>query len=303
MGRDPVLDRVESQVSQGDREFLERMREYCRYFSVPMNHLVEVISDLKVVPMIRGKGFEYFVSDYLRRNLQPPDQWEVTNPNVNPQLSSHDTDVTVRRTSGGRAITIECKLAGKGSLLTRHVRPQMKVKCMRSRTVGDSAAADTMSERYGVERSMLLNHKDNYREMDFDFVITSLENAMWGTEETMYTFQGTRALFDMLSGLFPNRFRPFTNLENFRLEAANFLMMARSSDLIVSPRNRIRCVRRECIQAGTDVDCGFVPNYPIIDLNAVAHNQGPWRLLPEGLTVFRTFTPPARGGQLGLDSS
>jgi hypothetical protein len=290
-------------VREGDREFLERVREYCRYFSVPMDHLVDVISDLKVVPMIRGKGFEYFVADYLRTHLQPPDEWEVTNPNVNPQLSSHDTDVTVRRTKGGSTITIECKLAGKGSLLTRHVRPQMKVKCMRSRTVGDSMAADKMAERYGVDRSLLLNHKDNYREIDFDFVITSLENAMWGTEQTRYTFQGTRAHFDMLSGLFPNRFRPFTNLENFRLEAANFLMMARSSDLIVSLSNGIQCVRRECIQAGTNEDCEFIPNYPIIDLNAVANNQGPWRLLPEELAVFRNFTPPARAGQSSLDNS
>lgn len=285
-----------------ERVLLDQVREYCRYYSAPIQHLVEVISDLKVIPMIRGKGFEYFAADYLRQNLQPQDQWEVTNPMVNPQLQVHDTDVTVRRTSGGRTANIECKLSAKATLLKRN-STLFKVKCMRSRTVGDSAAADSMMERYHITRPHLLAHKDNYREMDFDFVVASLENSLWDTVDNRYAFVGVRRHFDVLHRLFPDRFPQWVNQETFRQQTTDFLIIARSEDLIVSPRNNLTCVRRACIRAGTDTNCEFIPNYPVVDLNTLANNNGPWRLLPEGLDLIRNFTPPARGGTLDSDSS
>ena len=39
-----------------DKKIIDEVREYCQYYDLPLSHIVEIISDLKVIPMLRGKG-------------------------------------------------------------------------------------------------------------------------------------------------------------------------------------------------------------------------------------------------------
>lgn len=172
-----------------DEIILQQLKDYCNYYNLPILHIHEIISDLKVIPMLRGKGFEYFVSDKLADMLSSGD-WQVSNPNINAQSEVHDVDVVILRKTDNKQIKIECKLAKKESFGMNNGNPEFSVKCMRSRTISDNEMATRMAERYGVLRQQILFHADNYRQDDFDFVITSMGNAFWVTQNKRYIFDG-----------------------------------------------------------------------------------------------------------------
>lgn len=46
-------------------KLIKDVKRYCDDFDIPINHIVEVISDRKVIPMLRGKAFEFSVTDFL----------------------------------------------------------------------------------------------------------------------------------------------------------------------------------------------------------------------------------------------
>lgn len=214
------------------------LKEYCNYFDLPIEHIVEIISDLKVIPMLRGKGFEFTVADCLRSTLSQ--DWDVDNPNINAQSEVHDVDVFVIRKKDNKRIKIECKLSGKNSFANDDSGNIIfKVKCMRSRTISDNEMATRMAKKYSVERKQILFHADNYREIDFDYVITSMGNAFWTTKNKKYIFECKKEDINSLSKLFPNRFGNVKNKDDFRKKVYNFLLIARSKDITVSTKNNI----------------------------------------------------------------
>lgn len=264
---------------QTDEIILQNLKDYCTYYNLPISHLYEIMSDLKVIPMLRGKGFEFIVSDILTDMLSSRD-WQVSNPNINAQSEVHDVDVFIRRKTDNRQVRVECKLAKKDSFRIINGSPEFSVKCMRSRTVSDNEIATRMAERYSVPREQILFHADNYREDDFDFVITSMGNAFWVTIDQRYTFDGTDDDLNVLQRVFPTHFSNIT-IDDFKQKAFSFLLVARSKEIKVSTENNIVCTRRKCIDNGTSTDCGFIPNYPIVNLSDVATGTGPWKILSD----------------------
>ena len=69
---------------------------YCEKYNIPIAHLVDVISDLKVIPMVRGKAFEFSAADRLKSTLNQKN-WLVKQLLLNAQQGTHDIDVSVER--------------------------------------------------------------------------------------------------------------------------------------------------------------------------------------------------------------
>ena len=263
-----------------NNKIFKNVKYYCDYYNIPFEHIVDVISDLKVIPMLRGKGFEYTISDILKKIL-PRDKWEIKNPNINAQSEVHDVDVYIKRKSDEKKIRIECKLAKKDSISFNKCY-QFQVKCMRSRTISDNEMATRMANKYGVTRESILAHADNYREDDFDFVITSMGNAFWTTGDNgSYIFKADKEQTQELSKLFPKIFSNKDSLEKFRKKVSNFIIFTKSSNITVCQENKIVCTRKRCIKKGTSKYCKFIPNYPIINLKELSSGQGAWKLLIE----------------------
>lgn len=266
------------QLFMKKNEILKELKEYCTYYHLPLKHIVKVMNDLKVVPMLRGKSFEFTIFEILTFIL-PKDNWQVSVPNINAQSEIHDVDVYIVRKKDSKQIRVECKLSGKGSFRENKANPLFKVKCMRSRTLSDNLMATRMAKRYKVSREQILAHADNYRDGDFDFVITSMGNAFWDTENEMYLFKGTKNQLKILSELFPKKFSQRDSQKEFNKKTFNFMLFANSKDLVVKSKNKIVCTRRKCIKKGTNKKCGFIPNYPIVYLKELSKGKGAWKPL------------------------
>lgn len=259
---------------------------YCNYFNLPFEHIVETMDALKVVPMIRGICFEFTIDDKLREIL-PRNTWKVTKPVINAQSEIQDIDILVTHISTKQKISIECKLTGKDSFRISKGIPTVKVKCMRSRTVGP-VAAKMLARRYGVRAKNVLRHRDNYRVVDFDFVVTSIGNAFWRTnEDGRYIFNPKPSEIDFLRRFFNDL---TLDIDGLKEKTFNYLLIARSSKLNVSPQNNVKCVRRECIKAGTSTNCGFIPNYPIVNLN----DNSVWKPIEKAEELFEEFVNEQR---------
>lgn len=267
-----------------DQQLLESLKRYCNEYDIPINRLIEIISDLKVIPMIRGKSFEFTVSDELK-NILPKDNWVIHNILTNAQTGTIERDLSVIR-SDLKKINVECKLSKNNSFQIVKDIGFFKVKCMRSRTVSDNEMAVRMAQNYGISKDLVLMHADSYRQQDFDFVIASLGNAFWVTKEGKYVFNGTETQHTFLKNLFPDNFK---NFGNFQKEAFNFMIFAKSSGLIVHPNNNINCSRKKCIKNGTGANCEFIPNYPIVGINDIAQNKGSWKQIKYIEKEFNNF--------------
>ena len=222
------------------------------------------------------------ISNKLKKLLNKS-LWSVSNPIVNAQAEIHDADVEILRLRDHKKIRIECKLAKNASFTMKgKVRPNsFSVKCMRSRTVSDNEVATKMAEKYRVPREMVLDHPDNYRAQDFDFVITTMGNSLWKTTDKKYGFIGTKGQEAFLNQKFPDHFPILPNLDRFQHNSFNFLLIAPSKDLVVGAKNNLKCSRIKCKNRGNSLDCGFIPNYPVVKLSDVELNNGAWRILSD----------------------
>jgi len=272
-----------SSEGRGPERSFQKLVDYCRYYDLPLEHIVETLDALKVVPMIRGISFEFTVSDLLR-DLLPDTQWKVEKPAINAQLAIQDVDVLVTHVPTQKKFTIECKLSSKNSFsVSNENQATIKVKCMRSRTVNSPRAATPLATRYGVSVEDVLRHKDNYRDVDFDFVVTSIGNAFWRTSsDGLYTFLPTQTETDFLRRLLSAE---NASLNQLKEKAFDYMLIASSSQLKVSPENKLRCVRKECIRAGTSNSCGFIPNYPIVNLQ----DYSVWRPIKKAEELLEAF--------------
>lgn len=140
------------------------LKGYCELYNIPIDHFIEIISDQKVVPMIRGKALEYSAYDFLRQNLSS-DVWDVIKENLNAQPNSPDEDLKIIHLPSGVNIHIEVKSAVRNSFTlgsSRHKikEPHFKVKSHRSRSNFNNLA------------------NDRYLSSDFDIIISNPSNSL-----------------------------------------------------------------------------------------------------------------------------
>ncbi len=209
--------------------------------------------------MIRGKAFEFTVLSILQQTLS--NRLSVSKKVLNPQLGSHDEDITVIDLQTQLTYRIECKLAKKGSYryLPKEQLHRIEVKCMRSRTLGKEMQ-ERLAPLMGVSVEQLGVHNDQYRASDFELLITSIGNAFYETDDMgLFIWNPDKKGVGFLQKLSSN---PINNIQNF---AFHKLYVAKSTDLL--PRHTtdstqdIICSRSKC---QSRYDCGFIPNYPKI---------------------------------------
>jgi hypothetical protein len=247
----------------------DELIEFCHLYNLPIQHLGKILRDPKVIPMIRGKAFEFSVCDRLE-NLLDNETWEVQKPFINPQLGSHDEDVSITHRNTGKKFTIECKLSAKGEFKKLANGYSIKVKCMRSRTLG-TTQVERLAPVLGVTPQSLSVHNDQYRPQDFNFVITSLANAFYETDENgIFVWQPNEQGQIFLA----KKYGKNLSNEEYQDRAFADMYIARSQDIAITTENNIQCTRRQCT---TPTNCGFIPNYPQIifdeDMSVI---QGNW---------------------------
>jgi hypothetical protein len=93
--------------------WLENFEKFCQRYNLNIKHITEILNDPKVIPMIRGKSFEFTVKDYLANILS--EIYYVTNPRLNAQTGFKDIDVSIINKKTNKQYSIECKLTKKGS--------------------------------------------------------------------------------------------------------------------------------------------------------------------------------------------
>ena len=138
--------------------------QYCATYLIPREHLVDILEDQKVLPMIRGKATEYNAKNFIRSVL-PNREWGVGKLNLNPQqgkIGDEDVSVTFRRT--GTRLRVETKNAVRASFRMKTRRapaPHFKVKLHKSRSNTKSVT------------------NDKYVPTDFDLIACNVSNALF----------------------------------------------------------------------------------------------------------------------------
>jgi len=147
---------------QQDYELGTALRGYCAKYGVPIGHLLEILKDQKVIPMIRGKSMEFEAFDLLDNTLSRS-KWRVQKLSENPQVNTEDQDLLVIHRGTGTQLVVESKHSARGSfnMGTYRLRlPHFKVKCHRSRS------------------HMTRERNDAYADTHFDVLITNPSNAI-----------------------------------------------------------------------------------------------------------------------------
>lgn len=236
-----------------------KLETYCRDFNIPIEYIKEILNDPKVVPMVRGKAFEFSVLQRLK-SLLPEQDWLVDKPMMNAQFGLHDMDVRVIHRRTRKIIGVECKLAKKGSfrLLTRG-GAKVSVKCMRSRTLGEEKVRE-LAPILGVPVEVLTVHNDQYRKENFDVVITSLANAFYETDRNTMFYEWRPST---TGSEFLQRFNPPRDID-IKTFAFNLMYIAKADELSITRANGVVCTRRRC---SNKEECEFIPNYPIINFD------------------------------------
>lgn len=262
-------------------DWKEKVKKYCEKYNIPILYLAETLYEPKVVPMIRGKAFEFSVMMALQKIL-PQKDWEVKKEVMNAQLGFHDVDVMVVHKPTKKAIHVECKLAKKGGYrLFPDGHSEIRVKCMRSRTLGSSKVKE-LAPKLGVSEKSLAVHNDQYLPADFDIVVSSIGNAFYTTDKKTGLFEwrptkeGEKFLYKIGASM-------GENLKDF---AFGTLYIAKSSDLQIG-NNGIGCTRAKCKNKKA---CGFIPNYPIIFFDKSTNQpKAGWVPIEKSLALFKDF--------------
>lgn len=265
-----------------DKDWVEKVKEYCEKYNISLDYLADTIYEPKVVPMIRGKAFEFSVMVALQQIL-PEDEWEVTKPIMNPQLGLHDIDVSVFHKITKKSLRIECKLTKKGGYrLFSDGHSEIRVKCMRSRTLG-SAKVRELAPKLGISEKILAIHNDQYLPADFDMVVCSIGNAFYKTDNKTGRFEWSPVKSEVE---FLQKLNPF-NEENLKDFAFRKMYVAKTMDLAVHHDNRVVCTRGRCNNKN---NCGFIPNYPMIYFDAKTFKPtNGWVPIEEALSLFEDF--------------
>lgn len=137
---------------------------YCARYNIPRKHLIDILEDQKVLPMIRGKATEYADMEFVKHILSNR-EWSVEKLNLNPQFSGDmDEDISITFKRSGDRLKAETKNATRGSF--RHSTknrpyPHFTVKCHKSRS------------------NLKRKNNDCYLVEDFDIIMCNVSNALF----------------------------------------------------------------------------------------------------------------------------
>ena len=142
------------------------IQEYCERYNIPLENLMDILEDQKVLPMIRGKATEYIATVALRQLLGR--NWQVQKLNLNAQSGTHDEDISITHSKTGIRLKVEAKNAVRGSFRigmnkTKVSEPHFRVKCHKSRS--NLSKSKTTNDRYMVD--------------DFDLIVCNVSNAIF----------------------------------------------------------------------------------------------------------------------------
>ncbi len=260
----------------------QKIEAYCEKYDIPILFLAETLYEPKVIPMIRGKAFEYSVINILDKVL-PSNEWRVSKSTPTEELAYHDTDIRIFHKRTGKVLRVECKLAKKeGHRFYKDGHSEIRVKCMRSRTLGDAKVRE-LAPKLGIQEQVLKVHNDQYLPADFDIIITSIGNAFYRTDHAtgLYEWKPTKIEKQFLEKLgAPSE----ACIKDF---AYNRVYVARTVDLAAKPNTGVICSRRKC---NNKSGCGFIPNYPIIRFDAITNKPtNGWIPIEESASFFKTF--------------
>lgn len=263
-------------------DWIQKVEQYCNKYNIPLDYFTNTIHEPKVIPMIRGKAFEFSVMMRLQELLSE-EEWGVTKPIMNAQAGLHDVDVKVYHKATQKEIRIECKLAKKGSYrLFSDGHSEIRVKCMRSRTLGEARVRD-LAPGWGVSESVLTIHNDQYLPENFDVVVSSIGNAFYQTDSETGIFEWKPTTEEEK---FLRRLNP-SNDENLKDFAFRKMYVAKSVELAIRQNSGVVCTRNKCTNKN---NCGFIPNYPIVYFDARTNRPtNGWVPIEESLTLFESF--------------
>jgi hypothetical protein len=263
-------------------EWQDKIKDYCEKYNIPIIHLAETLHEPKVVPMIRGKAFEFSVITALEKIL-PRNEWRISKAVTTDEYGLHDTDIRILHKRTGKLLRVECKLAKKqGYRLFQDGHIEIKVKCMRSRTLG-VAKVKELAPRLGVSENVLSIHNDQYVIADFDIVVTSIGNAFYRTDRKtrVHEWKPSVTEEDFLSHLNPLSVK---SLKDVSFES---MYLASTKDLVIRHSTGVLCTRKQC---DNKENCGFIPNYPIIrfDGKTLKPTNG-WIRIEESQTLLKSL--------------
>jgi hypothetical protein len=261
--------------------WIDKVKAFCDTYNIPYDYLAETLNEPKVIPMIRGKAFE-FTALLALQNALPSDEFVVSKTPMNAQLGSHDIDVAVYHKPTDVTISIECKLGGKGTYRYSKANDQhsLRIKCMRSRTLGD-ARVEQQSFKLAINAPSLKVHNDSYIPADFDVVFASIGNVFYVTRDNG-TFEWNPSAKELQ---FLQRFVELGDTSALQDKIFNTMFIAPSKGLAVLAENDNICLRRNCTSPH---NCGFIPNYPYMYFTGESLTPNPpWYALADAAQVMR----------------
>lgn len=254
-----------------ENEVVLKLKAYCYEHGLDFLTLADVLNEPKVVPMVRGIGYEHVVTSYLRKLFENDERFLAGKTIVNSQLTVKGSDSEIYDKEKNSNIRLECKLAANGSfsLSTRDRNyAHCKIKIMRSRTLGDEMIKRVAANGESTVEE-LTAHKDSYLPTYFDYVITNLRNAFYiTTDEDTFRFEPSDDQWSFLEKYFN------TNNHNEIDDLLKFTHFYIKSEDLTPKHNGILCNRRGCPNPST---CNFIPNYPIFRMEGIMN----WKVLKD----------------------
>lgn len=194
-----------------DLELGRKLHDWSDRYDLNPDHVILVLNDQKVIPMIRGKASEYVVFDRLS-SLLDNKIWKVIKPDINPQPNLPDQDVIVQHIETERQFIVEVKNSQRGSVKVERRTKMLKlnIKCHKSR-----------SNLTRIETN------DRYLPDDFDFVFSSLSNALLKNGE--YQIIDNPTIINMLC-----KYYKVSNMDEVMLAATEDIRFVQSTDILHS---------------------------------------------------------------------
>jgi hypothetical protein len=216
-------------------DIANKIQQYCKKYNIPIQYLVEILEDQKVVPMIRGKASEYNGTLFLQEHFRNSIDWVVTKFNLNPQPDMNDQDLTIIHRKTAIQIRVEVKNATRDSfkdgVRCRDCKiPHLTIKCHKSRS--NIKKVDTTNDRY------LLG--------EFDLIMSNTSNSI--------IVSGTKTLEDFA----------ITDNEKYLSVLYKYYRVDNKQDLIERCYNDWRFADPEDIVMSD----GSIPHNPIVLLDA-----------------------------------
>lgn len=219
---------------QSEYEFYHDISEYCEKYNIPIENLLDILEDQKVLPMMRGKASEFIATAVLKKILNKR-EWQVQKLNLNPQHGHSDEDISITHSRKGTRLNVEVKSSVRESFKIGTPRtiinsPHFKVKCHRSR----SNTKKKTNDRYLVD--------------DFDLIITNVSNAI---------FQGNTSSAGMLI------LRDRVKIDSLK----EFYRVNDDASLIRCAYDDWRCV----LPSAISLEDGTIPRTPSVCLDGDPH--------------------------------